>query len=299
MHQLPCLQPGDSIEIIAPAARCADQQLLAMQELLTSWQLQCIVQDKIFADDLLCANTDANRLQFLIQALQNPQTKAIVCARGGYGCMRLIPSLAHLQKPLHPKLFIGMSDITALHLFFQQQWQWPTLHGALALDKFSNESIAALKSVLFGTVTEVVFSGLPLNAIAKEHKTLEAILTGGNLCLVATSIGTLWQINSKQKIIFLEDTNERGYHVDRMLEHLRQANLFQEAAAIVFGDFIQGHEADGKSLIQPVLTRFAAECTIPVVQITGVGHGFTNLALPLGTTTQLQLGETIRLTCST
>ena len=297
MQKLPILKPGDSVEIIAPASRCSDEVLSDLKELLTSWQLNCIIDNDIFGPDLLCANTDEIRFRSLKNALQHSETKAIICARGGYGSMRLIPALRQITPPRYPKLFVGMSDLTALHLFLEQQWQWPTIHGALARDKFSSKSIASLKSILFGEVEQVELFGLPLNRHAEKNSIIETTLTGGNLSLVQTSIGTLWQINGKHKIIFLEEVSERGYRIDRMLEHLCQAAIFKDAAAIFFGDFIEGNEPNGSSLIKPVLKRFAQHCAIPVVQISGIGHGYINTPIPLGTQVKLQLGNKIKLTC--
>lgn len=298
MKKLTTLQSGDFVEIIAPASRCTDQHLSDIQSLLTSWGLNCIVSSDIFGDDLLCANSDTVRFELLKNALFNPKTKAIICARGGYGSMRLIPQLSTLEPPSTPKLFIGMSDITALNLYLQQTWQWPVIHGALALDKFSSESIEAAKSILFGNIEQIEFDALPLNKHAIKNYSIETSITGGNLCLVQTSLNTLWQLDGSQKIIFLEEINERGYRIDRMLEHLHQAAIFQKASAILFGDFLGGNEPDGNSLVQPVLERFASHCDIPVVQVKGIGHGHTNFPIPLGTLARLNLGEKIKLTCS-
>lgn len=295
---LPILRSGDSIEIIAPASRCSDKQLTELKELLASWELKCIVDDAIFGDDLLCANTDEIRLKSLMKALQNSETKAVVCARGGYGSMRLIPELANIIPSASPKIFIGMSDITALNLFLQQEWKWPVVHGALAPDKFSPESIAALKSILFGEVDQVEFLGLPLNKSAEKNYKIETTVTGGNLSLLQTSIGTAWQIDARNKIILLEEVGERGYRIDRMLEHLRQSGIFQEASAILFGDFIGGDEPNGNSLVKPVIERFARTCAIPIVRVEGIGHSNINFPMPLGTNAKLTLGDRIRLVCS-
>lgn len=297
MKKLPILKPGDSIEIIAPASRCSDKKLTELQKLLASWQLNCIISNDIFGDDLLCANTDEVRFRSLKNALQNSATKAVICARGGYGSMRLIPELSKMIPPAFPKLFIGMSDITALNLYLQQQWQWPILHGAFALDKFSAESIAALKSIVFGEIEQAEWLGKPLNILAEKNDSIEAEIIGGNLCLVQASIGTSWQINANNKILFLEEVGERAYRLDRMLEHLKQANIFKNAAAILLGDFVGGNEPNGSSLIKPVLERFAQNCEIPVVQVSGIGHGHTNFPLPLGTAAKLQLGKEIKLVC--
>jgi len=289
------LKAGDCVEIIAPASRCTDQHLSELKSLLTSWNLDCIVSPRIFGDDLLCANTDEARFELLKNALFNPKTKAIICARGGYGCMRLIPKLSKLQPPETQKIFVGMSDITALNLYLLQAWQWPVIHGALAKDKFSAESIMALKSMLFGKTQFIEFSGVPLNALAEKNPIIRTMITGGNLCLVQASLGTLWQMDSNNKIIFLEEINERGYRIDRILEHLNQAGIFKNASAILLGDFLEGNEPNGTSLVQPVLERFANMCNIPVVQVKGIGHGYTNFPLPLGIQTELQLGKQPKL----
>lgn len=296
MQKLPKLQPGDSVEVIAPASRCTDEALHDLKALLTSWQLNCIISNDIFGQDLLCANTDELRFKSLQNALQRPETKAVICARGGYGSMRLIPGLSRITPPQDPKLFVGMSDITALHLYLNQQWQWPTIHGSLTQGKCSPESIASVKAMLFGEIERVILIGLPLNIQAEKTSIIETALTGGNLSLVQTSIGTQWQLNGKNKIIFLEEVNERGYRIDRMLEHLSQANIFKDAAAIFFGDCTEGNEPNGYSLIQPVLERFAEQCSIPVVQIKGIGHGYINNPIPLGTQVTLQLGKQVKLT---
>ncbi|MCC2666330.1 MAG: LD-carboxypeptidase [Gammaproteobacteria bacterium] len=297
MKKLPVLKAGDNVEIIAPASRCSDVQLKELKELLLSWQLNPILPGDIFGDDLLCANTDEMRFQFLRNALINPKTKAIICARGGYGCMRLIPELIKMRPPPEVKLFVGMSDITALNLYLQQQWQWPVLHGAPIIAKFSPESITAVKSILLGEVERIEFAGLPLNIAAEENHLIKTSITGGNLSLVQASIGTKWQLDGNNKIIFLEEIGERGYRVDRMLEHLRQAGIFKKAKAIVFGDFTGGKEPDGSYLIKPVLERFAKNCKLPIVKVDGIGHGYTNFPLPLGTEGGLQLGHEIKLTC--
>ncbi|WED41785.1 S66 peptidase family protein [Legionella cardiaca] len=295
MQKLPVLKPGDSVEIIAPASRCSDKHLMDLKKLLTSWGLNCLVDAAIFGQDLLCANNDEMRFFFLKRALENTETKAVICARGGYGSMRLIPSLSQMAKPVVPKVFVGMSDITALQLYFQRQWQWPSIHGALAVDKFSPESIAALKALLFGETHSLEFRGTALNSHAEKTTSFKSIITGGNLTLVQASIGTSWQIDGHDKIIFLEEIGERGYRVDRMLMHLLQASVFKEAKAIVLGDFLGGAEPNGISLIQPVLERFAQSCEIPVIQIEGIGHGYTNFPLPLGVEMLLNLGNDILL----
>lgn len=299
MEKLPVLIAGDSVELIAPASRCSDSQLRELKALLESWGLKCIVQEDIFGKDLLCANTDQARFNHLKKALENPATKAIICARGGYGSMRLIPELTKITPPVAPKIFVGMSDTTCLQLFLQQQWGWPTIHGAAAPDRFSAESIASLRALLFADTAQAEFKGLiPLNQQASNNQIIESSVTGGNLAIIQAGIGTSWQMDGRGKFILLEEIGERGYRVDRMLEHLHQANIFKGAAAILCADFLGGNEPNGTSLIHSVLERFAARCEIPVVKMEGVGHGPTNFPVPCGTPARLHLGTIPQLICS-
>lgn len=299
MRNMPVLTEGDTIEIIAPASRCSDKQLQEMQDLFESWHLHCIVPDDIFGKDLLCANNDEARFKHLEQALLNPHSKAIVCARGGYGSMRLIPALTHVKKPERVKLFVGMSDITALHLYLQQQWNWPSIHGAAAPDRFSPKSLASLKAMMFGRVKQVEYAGLTaLNHHAQKNQVIQSTLVGGNLSIIQAGIGTNWAIDGRDKIILIEETGERGYRVDRMLEHLTQAKVFHHAAALLFADFLEGKEPNNSSLIDPVLYRFAEQCPVPVVRIQGIGHGYHNAPIPLGTDSTLQLGTELTLICA-
>lgn len=292
MRSIPYLTPGDTVELIAPASRCSDQRIKAVVELLSSWQLNCLVASDIFGHDLLCANSDEVRFKHLQNALFHSQSKAVICARGGYGSMRLIPALDKLVIPSIPKWFIGMSDITALHLFFQNKWQWPTIHAGVAPDQFSLDSINALRDLIFGNKSQVDFSNLqPLNLAAENLSELDGVLTGGNLTLLQTSLGTIWQINAKNKILLIEEIGERAYRVDRMLEHLKQASVFSGVKAIVFADFLDGNEPDGSSLIAQTLQRFADACSVPVLQMEGVGHGETNFPVPFGSKAILTGGE--------
>ncbi|KTC65761.1 LD-carboxypeptidase [Legionella adelaidensis] len=295
MFTIPVLKPNDQVELIAPASRCSEERLQLTQQMLTSWGLQCIVNPSLFGSDLLCANSDFMRSQLLIEALTNPDNKAIICLRGGYGSMRLIPEL-HKIKQMEFKLFIGMSDITALNLFFMQKWKWPVLHGGIAPDYYTLESLARYKSYLFGEINQLEFQGSALNQHALKNNTISSTITGGNLCLLQASIGTTWEIDTQNKFVFIEEVGERGYRIDRMLEHLTQTGIFSKAQGIILGDFTGGNEPDGSSLIQPVLERFAQAQSIPVFQIKGVGHDSTNFPLPLGIPAHIHLGDTINLT---
>ncbi len=284
----PRLQAGDLVEVIAPASRFSAEYLAGVQQLCAQWQLQCHVPQDLLGEDLLCANSDAKRFTHLKAAISNPQAKAIFCIRGGYGSARLLPLLATLSPPSQSKIFVGMSDITALNTFLIQKWNWPVVHAAAIPGRFSESSLQALHDLLFQTQLEFP-EFIPLNLAAQQSVTITAPIVGGNLAIVQTTLGTPWQLDAHNKILFLEEVRERGYRIDRMLTHLRQAGLLNNVKAILFGDFIEGNEADGSSLIEPVLKRFAEQIAIPVLQCKGIGHDKTNYPVPLGMPVTLQL----------
>jgi muramoyltetrapeptide carboxypeptidase len=297
---IPYLKPYDIVDIIAPAARCPQADLYKVQEWLSSWKLTGRVTEDLFGENLFSANTDDQRFQQLEQALTNPQSKAIWCLRGGYGSMKLLPRLAQINPPDQVKLFIGSSDITALHIFFQNKWGWPTIHGpgihSAAIGKVNIESLNQLKELLFHPLNYFTLNDItPLNSSAEKYTKLACPVIGGNLSLIEASLGTCWQMDASHKIILIEEINERGYRIDRSLEHLKQAGIFNQATAILFGDILGGEEADGQSLAQKAVELFAQTCSIPVLQIHGVGHGMTNHPILLGYPALLTTGKAANL----
>lgn len=217
---------------------------------------------------------DTKRLVLLQKALHNPSTSIIWGYRGGYGSARLIEGLEKTKPPKNPKLFVGYSDLTALHLFFSQRWNWKTLHAPVAkefIHKRSNFDL--LKDVLEKKEKRLILDDLvPLN---KHAKGTHGLLTGGNLTILSTSVGTSWQIQANDKIIFIEDVGEKGYQVDRYLLHLRQAGVFDHARAVIFGDFANPSDTH----VTYALERFASEVPIPVFKSSQFGHGTINRPL--------------------
>ena len=256
----------------------------------------------LFGGDLLCANRDAVRYRHLKRALNAPDSRAVWCVRAGYGAIRLIAALGSLPRPQRRKLFIGYSDATTIHYFLNRHWRWPSLHGPL-LDRLGlglarAHEVAELHRVLFGEQSQVVFEGLvPLNAAARRRRAIEGSVFGGNLTVLQSVLGTPLQ-RGHRGILFLEDIGERGYRVDRMLQHLRQAGALRELQAIVFGAFLGGEEADGRNLTLAVSRRFAQEQEFPVFGGVAAGHGPKQRPVFFRTSAVLHGGRRGRLTIS-
>ena len=216
------LKPGDVVDIVAPSSKCHPSALEKIKTLLNSWELKCRIPDDIFGDSLLYANNDERRFQHLQRALLNNTSKAVWCLLGGFGATKLIPFLSKITRPTHSKFFIGFSDITALHIFLQGQWNWTTIHGPsgyqASFDRVSKDSVNLLKKILFhendGKLSYDQI--IPLNKVAESNTIIDAPFIGGNLHLIQTSLGTAWKINTHNKILFIEEVNERAYRIDRV-----------------------------------------------------------------------------------
>lgn len=299
------LQTGDIVDIVAPACGCTDEEIRLSISIIESLGLKARIAEDIVDEQafILCANSDEYRLAQMKDALTNNISKAVWCLRGGYGCARIIDELSKCKKPRKSKLFIGFSDITAIHLMLNHQWKWATLHAPVLFQcgksLVTKESQDSIKEIMFGNSDKAEFHNIePLNAPAKADMSIYSSVVGGNLSLLQTSIGTSWNIKGKNNIIFIEEVGERGYAVDRMLVHMKQAGIFDEAKAVVFGDFTGGLEADNISLNDMVINKFSNDVDIPVLKLHGVGHEKTNLALPLGSQAILRLGSNPSLICN-
>jgi len=293
---LPHLNRNDRVEIIAPSYGGTREELEKAAAYVASLGLAPHFPQDIFAADLFCSNSDEYRTAHLIEAFTDPETKAIWAFRGGYGTTRIIEFLKKIKPPKIPKLLIGYSDITALHIFLNQEWGWPTLHAPVLAkieERITPESRAELQKIIFGEKNEIVFASLtPLNIAANRIGDIESSVTGGNMVLVQSSLGTDWQIETKGKILFLEEFGEKAYRVDRILVQLAQAGIFAKAKAVIFGQFI---ETETQEMVDKTVARFAGALSIPALSCDKIGHGETNFPLPLGTKARLSFGENISL----
>lgn len=298
MKSLP-LKVGDTVDIIAPGFRGDMKDVLGAVKRLKSWGLVPRVPKNLFGPDVVCGHSDKVRFAQLKRAL-NSNSKFIWCVRGGYGSIRLLDQLSKLKKPKHPKVILGYSDITSLHAFMLRKWKWSSLHGPL-LDKFGKGHLTKadeeyLKKVLFGKVKGHSYRNLkPLNAGARKRGLIRGEIIGGNLTVVSSMVGLPWQFQTSGKILFFEDIGERGYRVDRLLKYFSQVGLFKNVKAVVFGEFIGGVEKNGRSLVVPVLKRFASETKIPVFMGLPTGHGDKQTTLPIGTKAVLKKGSKAEL----
>lgn len=294
------LEPGDVVDVVAPGYPASREAVEGARRFLTRWGLIPRIPADLMAPHFLHANTDEKRLEHLKRALLAKDSKAVWCLRGGYGSNRLLPALAKIKKPTDAKLFIGISDITTLHVFLNQEWGWATVHGPL-LDRMGAGRIRPrhereLKRLLFGEDRRIEFTGLKaLNEAAAKRRTLRASIIGGNLTVLQSLIGTPWSFSGSGHFLFVEDIGERGYRIDRIFEHIRQAGLFKGCRGLLIGDFVGGEEPQGKNLIPAVIKRWAKDLDLPLYSGLEAGHGEIQRPVPFGPPATLTVGREIRL----
>lgn len=275
----PSLRPGDSVAVVAPSGPFDRASFEKGLETISS-RYQPVFTERIFAADGYLAGADSARAAEFQRALDDENVRAIFAARGGYGAMRLLPSL---RFPSTPKWLVGFSDFTAIHLAAQKRG-WCTLHAPVLtqLGKQPPSVGARLFALLEGQTTE------PLTG----HTTVrggvaEGPLLGGNLSVLTRLIGTPWFPELSGCVLFLEDVGERPYRLDRMWTHLALAGLLEGVRGVVFGDFTGCDEKDGSSTSAAVLAELSLQLGVPCAAGFPVGHADINQPLMFGTTVRL------------
>lgn len=280
------LKKGDLIDIIAPGSASKSEDLMAGIEVIHSWGLRTRVSSLVFDSHPFHAGEDKDRFAELKKALFARDSQMIWFARGGYGCLRLLPYLSKIKSPAKQKVILGYSDITSLHIFFQQKWNWKTLHGpvveSLRADRLKDQHQQELKKILLSESVTTEHELVPLNKPAETKKVITGKLSGGNLVVAQSHCGTVYQLKGKDKILFFEDVGERGYRLDRALYQMQLSGVFEQAKAVVFGQFTGGNESNGHSFVDYALKRFAGQLKVPVYAGLQVGHGAENRVLVVG-----------------
>lgn len=282
------LSPGDRVALIAPAGqlRTVNRAWLAgAQSLLESWQLQ--VEVRVETDNhFYLAGSDDRRADHAAQALADPALRAVFCTRGGYGSSRLWPALRTVDVSA-PKLLVGHSDITSLHLMARACWpRVECLHGVnLATEQVlgENDHAADNRDALYAELFSPGNSPFDVQAII--HGTARGRLTGGCLSLITASLGTPYALECDGDLLFLEDTGEAPFRLDRALVQLRNAGLFDHVSGVVFG--VMPNCTDPYNRFTDIAAELLAPFGIPVAIGLASGHGAINRPLRLGQLTEL------------
>ena len=283
------LKPGDTIAVVAPAGTIISRDVFnGGIASLERMGFRTRFDDRIFQSSRYLAGCDADRAGELIRAIEDTSVRAIIALRGGYGCARLIPLLNENRVRKNCKIFMGFSDITTLHLLFNK-CGWITFHGPMAANEALAKISAECERHLVSLWTDPDYRpALRFPQLESwSSGAADGILTGGCLSLVAASLGTSYEVRTEGKILFLEDTGEPPYRIDRMITHLRLAGKLDSAAGLLLGHFSERGEQGRDYSIGDVLRDVLSGLNIPILANFPAGHIGDNWPLPLGVKTRL------------
>ncbi len=287
------IQSGDKIRIVAPAGKLKEEGVLPALNWLCEQGYKVELAKHIYSDHFQYSGTDGQRLNDLQEALDDPECAAIVCARGGYGTVRIIDQLDFTRFKKYPKWLVGYSDVTIMHLAINKLG-FASLHGTMPPFFFNKKgettrNLHSLMDLLSGDKASYVFQ-LPGK---KRSGRASGELIGGNLSIITSLLGTAYEIETRDKILFIEDIDEYLYHIDRMMIQLKLAGKLDNLAGLVVGDFTQVKDNDepfGQS-VEEIIWEAVRDYDYPVSFGLTAGHGQVNLALAFGKKWELNVAE--------
>jgi len=293
------LMPGDTIGILAPGSCLRNRDLNPALNELRRMGYKLKLAPNCRAEYGYFAGTDAQRAADINSFFMDDEVAGILCLRGGYGSVRVLDKLDYEAISRHPKQFIGYSDITALHTALGERSNLVTVHGPMLVSLLSgSQNTDYTKENFFKGLKGELYPGEIPMPQGRKLQTItsgeaEGILVGGNLCLLASMVGTPYELKGDGGILLLEDVEETTYRIDRMLQQLWQSGLFDRVNGVVLGDFT-GAEADyteGEFHLEDVLDYYARLTGKPWIKGVPVGHEENNLYIPLGAKARITAEE--------
>ncbi len=301
----PYLEPGDVIGITCPAGYISTEDIMPAVREMESWGFRVRIGATVGQRDHALGGTDDQRATDLQYMLDDPEVKAIMCARGGYGVVRIIDRLNFDRFKASPKWVIGFSDITVLHEHIHQNLHFATLHSKMCnsfpsdmakADATQKDTILSIQQALKGKPMSYTAPAATGNRLGQAT----GPLIGGNLSIVASMTGTASDIDTKGKILFLEDTGEYLYNIDRMMYNLLRSGKLDHLAGLIIGGFKLKPEDPGDEFgkdLLTIVTEKTANFNYPVCFDFPVGHQRNNFALKCGVLHQFEVsasGTTLR-----
>lgn len=275
------LNKGDTVSLIAPAgAIFNDDNILKSKKKIEQMGYNVIIGRNVYNKYGYLAGTDEERLEDLHNAFLDKEIKAIFCLRGGYGTIRLLSKIDNRIIKSNPKIFVGYSDITALHSFLSNI-ELSSFHGPmfnLDLNKNPN-NFNLMFNFLEGNIKELKYNLIPLRV-----GDVSGEIVGGNLAVLCSLIGSKYIYNFKDKILFIEEINEEPYKIDRLFNQLYLSNVLNMVKCIILGDFSNcSPEDENKSLkLEDVFNLLYNLTDKPIYKGLKSGHGYTNNIIPFG-----------------
>ncbi|MBP5473597.1 MAG: LD-carboxypeptidase [Bacteroidales bacterium] len=288
----PYLQKGDEVAFVSPSFAIVRQQIEDAANYLEEWGLKVRFGKYVFEKEGPFAGNDLQRLDDIQSMVDDKNIKAILFTRGGYGALRLIDKIDFSSLIEYPKWFVGFSDITVFHLWINELYGIQTIHGEMPLNYTNTNKLPicmnSLQDTLFGKAKGIQWKG---NTIRPDNVCGEIV--GGNLSLIYSLIGSLADIDTDGKILFIEDVGEQYYHVDRMLTSLKLAGKLSNLKALLVGGFTKMSDTTSpwNKTIEDIVKEKTEEYDYPVFFDFPAGHQNDNRAFYLGREVSLSAGD--------
>jgi muramoyltetrapeptide carboxypeptidase len=286
------LESGDNIRIISPARKIEKQDLDFAVKRIAQHGYRCTLGEHVFTEENQFAGTDAQRAADINAAFADPEVKAIMAARGGYGCARLLPLLDWEMIRNNPKWMLGYSDVTALHLALMKNCEMASIHSSMPLlfERDENDAISQIFRTLQGEQLDQVLGPNPLN----QSGTCSGKIIGGNLSVIYSLQGYIPADFWKDKILFIEDLDEYLYHIDRMMQNLLLSGVLNSIQGLIVGAMSDMHDNEipfGKNAEEIIAHQAGKVQGLPVIFGFSAGHIIKNYPFIQGAETSLKVSN--------
>ncbi len=285
------LVQGDTVGVVAPAGPVNPQELERGLAIIRGMGFKVLLGEHLKDRQGYLAGSDADRAEDMMGMFENPEVKAIFCARGGYGVNRILPLLDSRTIQRNPKIVVGSSDITLFLLYLVQKCSLVAFHGPMVAGSFGCQPMKASK-----TQFRKILTGQKVRLSAPQARELkpgkaQGPLTGGCLSLLCRSLKTPYEVQTQGCLLLIEDVNEAPYRIDGMLWQLKQAGKFKGVKGVVFGEMINCHSRKGEpGKIDDVILDVLGDEKFPILINCPIGHGNEMWTLPLGVNATLDTG---------
>jgi muramoyltetrapeptide carboxypeptidase len=291
------LKKGDYVAIVAPARKVSSDEIEPAIKLLSSWGLKVFTGNHLFSSFHQFAGKDEERFMDMQTMMNDEEIKAIFCARGGYGTVRIIDKLDFRQFLKAPKWIVGFSDVTVLHSHIHTCYGIETLHADMPVnlgrENVSVRTIESLRKALFGEILTYEIAGSDLNRRGQA----EGVLTGGNLSMLYSLTGTLSDIDTTEKILMLEDLDEYLYHIDRMMMNMKRSGKLERLSGLIVGGMsnMKDNEVPFGKTAYEIIAEAVSAYDFPVCYNFPCGHTDVNYAMILGRKINLSVSDKVSI----
>jgi muramoyltetrapeptide carboxypeptidase len=296
MRFAPSLKPGDKVGLVSPARKISPEEMAPAIASIQEWGFVPVMGRHLYSVSRQFAGTDEERIADLQAMIADPEIKAILFSRGGYGCLRIVDALDFSPLKKHPKWLVGFSDLTCISAALLKE-NIASIHGPMCISWNGKTSDAVAR----GHLRQTLMGSWPAYSYSPTHpehlRTGKATgrLVGGNLSILSQLIGTVDEMDTKGCILFIEDIDEYLYHIDRMMVHLRRSGKLDDLAGLIVGGFsdMKDNEVPFGATVEEIVLDAVRDTTYPICFGFPTGHWPGNYPLVVGSKATMNVSHSL------